>query len=308
MLPARKVHKQILDSVDANRVTVISGGTGCGKSSQVPQILLDHFGQSTCILCTQPRRLAVVSVAKRVAAERGVALGEDSVGYAIGQCRVTKSSNRAVQLLFCTAGILLENLRANGSAALQRYKVLIMDECHERSAESDLILACVKRLMLAGQCKDMKIVLMSVTFDQQRYVQYLSQIDPAGYVGSVNIPDFMIGAPMYHAKELYLDNAIQLLSAQDSTPEQSIVRKRYEKLVRECRAEPEEFGTKMQSDLYTLMVDLVLLMHNRKLERDYPILVFLPTYKALEAAYCELIKKLVHGRYPTKRTGCCSLA
>ena len=134
MLAAKKFQKDILNLVESNKIAIIRGGTGCGKSSQVPQILLEEYGSQ--IICTQPRRLAVVSVANRVSAERGTVLGEE-VGYAIGQRRVSKSYT---SILFCTMGILLEDLRSNGPSALDNVKVLILDECHERSAESDLVL------------------------------------------------------------------------------------------------------------------------------------------------------------------------
>ena len=76
-LPVDKERKKICDKVFLNRVTLVLGNTGCGKSSRVPQMLLEELGGP--ILCTQPRRLAVVAVAKRVAEERGVTLGGDEV-------------------------------------------------------------------------------------------------------------------------------------------------------------------------------------------------------------------------------------
>ncbi len=74
-LPVDRERQRICDKAYLNRVTLIVGGTGCGKSSQVPQMLLEELGGP--VLCTQPRRLAVVAVAKRVAEERGVVLGQE---------------------------------------------------------------------------------------------------------------------------------------------------------------------------------------------------------------------------------------
>lgn len=108
------------------------------------------------MLCTQPRRLAVVSIAKRVAEERGVLLGGDEVGYRIGQ---RPHYNNRTRIVFATAGILLEDLKAHGAAALTRYKVIVLDEVHERSVESDLVLACVREFM--KEQRRVKLVLMS---------------------------------------------------------------------------------------------------------------------------------------------------
>ena len=93
-----------------------------GKSSIVPQVLLDDIGSP--ILVTQPRRLAVVAVATYVAKQRGVELGEQ-VGYHVGQDRTATSET---DLVFVTAGVLLEELKAHGLNALTDYKVVVIDE------------------------------------------------------------------------------------------------------------------------------------------------------------------------------------
>ena len=105
-LPVRRM--KIAEKLEENRVVFLTGHTGCGKSSQVPQMLLESLGGP--ILCTQPRRLAVVAIATRVAEERGVELGEE-VGYHIGGQRMANSSTR---ILFMTCGVLLEQIRTQG--------------------------------------------------------------------------------------------------------------------------------------------------------------------------------------------------
>ena len=89
----------------------------------MPQILLDGIGNP--ILCTQPRRLAVVAVSSYVAKQRGAILGEEEVGYHVGQDRMATHNTK---LIFSTAGVLLEELKANGLNALTKYKVVIIDE------------------------------------------------------------------------------------------------------------------------------------------------------------------------------------
>lgn len=88
----------------------------------MPQVLLDEIGSP--ILCTQPRRLAVVAVSSYVAQQRGAVLGEE-VGYHVGQERM---ANHETKLVFATAGVLLEELKAKGLNALTKYKVVVIDE------------------------------------------------------------------------------------------------------------------------------------------------------------------------------------
>ena len=140
-LAAHRQRRQILSVVQDNRVTMIVGDTGCGKSTQVPKILLDQVGGR--VLCTQPRRLAVVAVASRVAEELGEELGGSVVGYHIGQ---DARAHEHTKLVFSTIGIALEQIKSLGLAALTRYSCIIVDEVHERSAESDVVLACIRQL------------------------------------------------------------------------------------------------------------------------------------------------------------------
>ena len=112
-----------------------TGETGCGKSTGVPQALLEDLLASNStlnVLITQPRRLAAVAIAEHVAEERGGACGGE-VGYSIGGGHMASGSTR---VLFVTAGVLLERLRQQGEAALRHFKYVIVDEVHERSSEN----------------------------------------------------------------------------------------------------------------------------------------------------------------------------
>jgi hypothetical protein len=111
-LPSAKESEVIVQSVLNNRVLLISGETGCGKTTQVPQFLLNHAmetgrGGEINIICTQPRRIAAIGVAERVAEEQGVKLG-DVVGY---QIRLDSKMSKRTRLLFCTTGILLRRMQ-----------------------------------------------------------------------------------------------------------------------------------------------------------------------------------------------------
>ena len=125
------IKEEIIRLTREFRVTVIHGETGCGKSTLVPQLLLDEGMEgrrdTRRILCSQPRRLAAVAVAERVASLRGTPLGGE-VGFAIGQRIVASKQTR---LLFCTAGTLLEKIRSRGERALRNVRYIVVDEVHE---------------------------------------------------------------------------------------------------------------------------------------------------------------------------------
>ena len=134
-LPACKMTNEILEKVHNNQVLLIHGDTGCGKSTQVPQIILNDWmlnysNKSVNIICTQPRRLATLAVAERVAFERCDRVG-NLVGY---QIRLEKSMSSKTRLLFCTNGILLRRLI--NDPLVHDVTHLIIDEVHERSEET----------------------------------------------------------------------------------------------------------------------------------------------------------------------------
>jgi HrpA-like RNA helicase len=184
-LPISKDRANVMAVIEANDVTIISGGTGCGKSTQLPQFLLDNIlssGSSRgCIICTQPRRLAALGVAERVAEERGENIG-GTVGYAVrGE---TRRSNQNTRLLFCTTGVLLRILA--GDPELARYGPggtpvthVVVDEVHERSCDNELLLAVLRALLLRRRTASTahggvmpKVVLMSATLDTETLLAY----------------------------------------------------------------------------------------------------------------------------------------
>lgn len=135
-LPAWNLMKEILSKINSNQVIVISGETGCGKSTQVPQFILDNWlanypndKQHVEIVCTQPRRISALGVAERVADERIEKVG-NTVGY---QIRLESKISSSTRLTFCTTGILLRRLESEPT--LPEVTHIIVDEVHERSVE-----------------------------------------------------------------------------------------------------------------------------------------------------------------------------
>eukprot|EP00397_Hematodinium_sp_SG-2012_P004472 GEMP01004484.1.p1 GENE.GEMP01004484.1~~GEMP01004484.1.p1 ORF type:complete len:1134 (+),score=294.52 GEMP01004484.1:166-3567(+) len=151
-LPAFKVKEEFAQLVDKQVVTLVRGETGCGKSTQLPQFLPIN----SRVIVTQPRRLAALALASRVAAERGETVGEQSVGCSMrGETRIS----RTCSLIFCTIGVLLRKVFAN-DPDMELMTHLVIDEAHERSLDMDLLLTIIRKKRFP-----FKIILMSATMD-----------------------------------------------------------------------------------------------------------------------------------------------
>ncbi|KAA0156285.1 hypothetical protein FNF29_01078 [Cafeteria roenbergensis] len=155
-------------------VVVVSGETGTGKSTQVPQFILDDpgMGPTANIVVTQPRRLAATSLAERVAFERGEAVGR-SVGYNV---RLDSATSSATRLLFCTTGVILR--RVTSDPSLRGVSHLIIDEAHERDVNSDFLLAILRDVLPLRP--DLRVVIMSATIHLQLFVDFFSRRVPEG--------------------------------------------------------------------------------------------------------------------------------
>jgi len=122
---------EIVNTIANNQITVISGDTGCGKTTQVPQLVLDDYiqnnrGAEANIIVTQPRRISAIGVAERIASERCEKVGE-TAGYSI---RLENKRSRRTRLLLCTTGILLRRLQCDPDLATVSH--IFVDEVHER--------------------------------------------------------------------------------------------------------------------------------------------------------------------------------
>jgi ATP-dependent helicase HrpB len=155
---------------EQNRV-VIQAPTGSGKSTQIPQFLLDDgLAGSGRIVVLQPRRLAARLLAKRVAEERRAQLGGE-VGY---QYRLENVSSRDTRILYVTEGILLRQMQESGT--LPGISVLVFDEFHERHLEGDLALARARQIQQTSR-PDLKIIVMSATLETGLLRDYLQPVE-----------------------------------------------------------------------------------------------------------------------------------
>ena len=170
-LPVSRRREEILAAMRASRVVVVVGETGSGKTTQLPKMALELAqergnaqGKVARIGCTQPRRLAATSVARRVAHEMGSAEGS-LVGY---QVRFAEKLSDATAIKFMTDGILLAETQ--GDRSLRQYDTLIIDEAHERSLNIDFLLGYLHRLLERRQ--DLRLLISSATLDAGRFSEF----------------------------------------------------------------------------------------------------------------------------------------
>ncbi|XRB17260.1 DExH-box ATP-dependent RNA helicase DExH1 [Pseudoscourfieldia marina] len=169
LLPAHKSRDELIEAVHASRAVVISGQTGCGKTTQVPQFLLeDNSVVGGEIIVTQPRRLSAMAVSARVAEERGEALGQ-TVGYRV---RLSSKTSRKTRLTFCTTGVLLKRMESDPH--LRGVSYVVVDEIHERGMLEDFLLVMLRDIVAedgAGTCQA-RVLLMSATLDADHFANY----------------------------------------------------------------------------------------------------------------------------------------
>ncbi|NWZ15495.1 DHX36 helicase, partial [Agelaius phoeniceus] len=208
-LPSYGMREELVKLINSNRVTVISGETGCGKTTQVTQFILDdHIERglgSTCrIVCTQPRRISAISVAERVAAERAESCGNGrSTGYQIRlQSRLPRKQG---SILYCTTGIVLQWLQSDKH--LSSISHVVLDEIHERNLQSDVLMSIIKDLLNVRL--DLKVILMSATLNAEKFSEYFD------HCPMIHIPGFT-----FPVVEYLLEDVIEKLR-QVYTPEKT---------------------------------------------------------------------------------------
>ncbi|KAJ8035548.1 ATP-dependent RNA helicase DHX36 [Holothuria leucospilota] len=259
-LPIAVEREAILSVLQNNRVAVLCGDTGCGKTTQVPQFILDSFlekceGAKCNIVVTQPRRISAISVAERIAEERGERVG-DTIGYQVRLKSSLPRNNGCV--LFCTTGILLKKLQSNPT--LQGISHVIVDEVHERDINTDFLLILLKNALISNP--NLSLLLMSASINAEMFSRYFD-----------GCPLIMVPGRMYPVQELFLPEVMERLDDAGIRHHQP-----YSSQEQEEKEEPET-----DQDL---VVDVV-----QYLDREKPpgaILVFLPGWQDIKGVYDKL--------------------
>lgn len=169
-LPIYKYRNQILYALETHRVLIVVGETGCGKSTQIPQYLMENgwtdLNHMICV--TEPRRIASVNLAKRVADEKCCIIGRE-VGYAIRfeDC----FTDKLTRIKYVTDGLLIREMMQN--PLLPQYSVIILDEVHERNVNTDIIIGLLKKIM--RKRNDLRIIVCSATVDAEEIKLYFDE-------------------------------------------------------------------------------------------------------------------------------------
>lgn len=233
-LPIAQHKDEITQLIKDNQIVLIQGETGCGKTTQVPQYILEaavkaqleakqlksrnsDLRRPARIVVTQPRRIAAITVAKRVAEELGEKVGEGVVGYKI---RGTTVAGPKCKLLFCTTGVILRRLANEGTKFMFGPKTvthLLVDEVHERGVETDFMLTFLKEVRSVRP--NLRVVLMSATMDTECFLKYFSLPAQVASVGEMVKPPMVVCPAFCHpVAECYLD-AINTRLGRNRSPE-----------------------------------------------------------------------------------------
>lgn len=218
-LPIATFRQQIIDTLAESQIVVLSGETGCGKSTQLPAYILEDQlskGLPCKIYVTEPRRISAISLAQRVSQELGEKPGsvgshDSLIGYSI---RLEAKVSANTRLAFVTNGIALRMLES--SSHLTHVTHIVVDEVHERSIESDFLLIVLKQLV--QHRPDLKVILMSATLDADKISSFFG-----------GCPTLSVPGRTFPVQVNYLEDAVELARYRIDESSPFAVRNRFAK-------------------------------------------------------------------------------
>ncbi|XP_074887101.1 ATP-dependent RNA helicase TDRD9 [Buteo buteo] len=197
--PIAKHREEIVSLIQSNSVVIVQGATGSGKSTQIPQYILDYCNQQSIycnIAVTQPRKICASSIARWISKERSWTLG-GFVGY---QVSLENISTKETRLLYMTTGVLLE--KVVGAKSLAEFTHIFIDEVHERTEEMDFLLLVIRKLLRTNS-QSVKVILMSASINCKEFADYFAL--PV-YNGLNPACVFKLEGKPYAIEEYYLDD------------------------------------------------------------------------------------------------------
>lgn len=191
-LPVYSYREEFLKIINENQTLIVVGETGSGKTTQLPQYLHEagYSRNNQVIACTQPRRVAATSVANRVANEMQVKLGEQ-VGYNI---RFDDNCKDGVTVIkYVTDGMLLREFLQDPT--LGKYSAIMIDEAHERTLSTEILLSLLKDVMMTTRKDDLKIIIASATINAEKFSQFFNNAP------ILNIPGRRFPVKIHYTKQ-----------------------------------------------------------------------------------------------------------
>ncbi|TVY37793.1 DExH-box ATP-dependent RNA helicase [Lachnellula occidentalis] len=224
--PMNQYRDKVLDLINQNVYSIIAGATGSGKTTQVPQIILEDairrgVGSNANIICTQPRRIAATSIARRVAAERGETL-QKTVGYHVkDDSKLPKDDG---SITYCTTGILIRLFQHQPDEVMDRLSHIIIDEVHERDRLIDFLMIMIKKAVEKRQQTGKRIpriTLMSATLNTDLFQDYFGQ----NIEGGAKVPCPLLDVPgrSFGIEEIYLEDILTEFREAYQLPELNIL-------------------------------------------------------------------------------------
>lgn len=194
-LPVYRFRSEIIKTCSENKIIIIEGDTGSGKTTQIPQFLIESCicPSDKIVVCTQPRRVAAINVSSRVAEEMDVELGS-YVGYNV---RFDNNTSEQSRLVYMTDGLLLREFITD--SLIKKYGAVIIDEAHERTINSDLILGLLKKVLETRD--DLFVIVMSATINADKFIDFFT------IKGKIP-PHIKVPGKMYHVECFYSENDV----------------------------------------------------------------------------------------------------